>query len=184
MSKKSVVLLSVVLLLMFGILGFAGCQKSAKKPMEPQAPAPNSNMETNASERRIMANKFSKQAETVNGVQKASVIVYDMPAETNQQQQNMNNQQNQPAQQAGGLMVIVGLTLANQNDAAQAQAIENTVSEQIKSSDPNVKSVMVTRSPELIQKIDTIANGIVGGRPVNDFKQDIDELAQKIKQKV
>jgi YhcN/YlaJ family sporulation lipoprotein len=69
-------LFTLVLCISFLFVSLAGCQNAAQKPAVPERkPAAENGTEMTASERRVMANRLSKMAENIKGVQKASVVV-------------------------------------------------------------------------------------------------------------
>ncbi|NLW91251.1 MAG: hypothetical protein GXY34_06580 [Syntrophomonadaceae bacterium] len=79
MRKKITLLLCIGLMI---VVAMAGCSSSAKKPMNPvkkpaqvqKKPA----VDMTASERRVMADRLSRIAESVPGVQKATVVIMDV----------------------------------------------------------------------------------------------------------
>jgi len=79
MRKKMTILLCLGLMI---VLVVAGCSSTAKKPLAPaKKPAQLQNktaVDMTASERRVMANRLSRVAESVPGVQKATVVVMNI----------------------------------------------------------------------------------------------------------
>lgn len=79
MRKKNTLLLCIGLII---IVAMAGCSSTSKKPMTPaKKPAQvqkKSAVDMTASERRVMADRLSRLAESVPGVQKATVVIMDV----------------------------------------------------------------------------------------------------------
>lgn len=205
-----------MLLLCIGLMivvAAAGCQTS-KKPMAPakkpaqvqKKPA----VDMSASERRVMANRLSRIAEGVPGVQKATVVVMDMNMTS-----NTTGTTTTPKTITGtgktttgtgttggtgtttgtstnksimgnksGTMVMVGLTLNSTtgNSAAKTASTKSMVAKRIKASDKRISQVLVTTDPNLIKRLNDIAAGILEGKPVQSFSKDVRELNTKLKQ--
>ncbi len=170
--KKALLIVCIACLLLINV---AGCQKSAQKPMENQPQAqPNSDLQDNAPERRIIANRISKSAEGVAGVEKASVVVYEMDITSENAAQGQN--------EVKGMNVIVGITLdMNQSQDKKAKEVEQKVAEKIKQSETGISSIMVTTDPEIIKQINRIATGIIDGNPIKNYQQEIDSITQQLK---
>lgn len=77
MRKITVMLIAILL----GSLLLGGCSKAAKKPAPQDNPSTGIQQTTDA-EMRIMASRFSTVATSVNGVEKATVVVAQSPAAT------------------------------------------------------------------------------------------------------
>ncbi len=189
MRKKVVILLCLSLFLF--ILG-AGCQSVAKKPTVPeQRLDQQSNNNITASERRVMASKFSQIAENVDGVEKASVVVAStdivgvgVPGLSTKD--NMDNNKNNAATDVtdgNNMLVMVGLVLDEdvRNDVNKASNIRQTVSQKIKASDNRVSQVLVTTDPNLAERINNLAEKVIKGEPIENFKADLKDLKNKIK---
>lgn len=80
-----------------------------------------------------------------------------------------------------GFVVMVGIDLdkISMNDN-QVNNIKQKVANKLKASDDRISDVMVTTDPNLIQQIDNIASGIVQGKPIANFKEDINDLTQNM----
>ena len=177
-----------------------GCQGAAKKPGVPER-KPNTTTDTSqmtASARRVMASNLSKKAEQVENVDKATVVVSgiaitnnvqdttrttplnnktDNPNQSNYYTQNKNRQNNM------GLVVMVGLNL---NDKAEkntslANTAKKNVASKLKASDKRISQVLVTTDPNLIKRINDVAAGIIEGRPIQEFQQDINDITDRVK---
>lgn len=219
MRKIFVLLLCVSFLL----ISLVGCQSAAKKPMAPER-KPNvtskkPRTEMTASERRVMASRLSKMAESVDGVQRASVVVSSvgmtntgMGAANNTNNgvnnnnnnnlnstnpnskmntnpnNNLNNQMNNNTNNAttnfSGQLIMVGLTLqpSAMRDPATQNKIKSTVANKLKASDRRISQVLVTTDPNLIKRINDVAAGIIEGKPIQNFQNDINDINKKVKQ--
>ncbi len=125
--------------LMFALLA-SGCQNTAanKKPMAPSVKKPTQETRTDSgmmtvSERRVMANKLSKMAEEVKGVDRATVVIADIGVANNitgnsksTSQMNRATSKNMNDNTIGSdaginrsepqkIVVLVGLTLKSDN---------------------------------------------------------------------
>lgn len=78
-----------------------------------------------------------------------------------------------------GIVAIVGITLdkSMMNDN-QVKSIKQKVVNKLKACDNRISNVMVTTDPNLILRINNVASGIVQGKPIANFRDDINDLAQ------
>lgn len=160
----------MVLLICFSLLATlaAGCQKPAQKPEITQ---PESGLTT--SDRRVIADKLSKQARQIEGVQNATVVLAD----------NMENNSNTPSPTPGetdvqGLIVMVGITVKSGSDEA---SVKEQVVSKLKAADGRVSHVLVTTDPALIKKINDVAAGLLEGKPFQTMKDNINTINREIK---
>lgn len=199
----------------FLLISLAGCQGAAKKPITPErkpdVTTKKPSAEMTASERRVMASRLSKMAESVDGVQRASVVVSSigmtntgMGAANNNNNNlnstnpnskmntnpnnNLNNKMNNNTTAAknnfSGQLVMVGLTLESSamRDPATQNKIKSTVANKLKASDRRISQVLVTTDPNLIKRINDVAAGIIEGKPIQNFQNDINDINNKVKQ--
>ncbi len=163
--KKLIVLL---LLLVLPVVA-AGCQKPAQKP---EAPQPETSGLT-ASDRRVIQDMLSKQAQQVEGVENATVVL------TEQMQNDSVTPSPTPGQtQVQGLVAMVGVSIKAGADAGKVKA---AVAEKLKAADKRVAHVLVTTDPNLVKKINDIAAGLIDGEPFQTMKDDINAINQQIK---
>lgn len=97
---------------------------------------------------------------------------------------NMNNMQNRTdGNSVSGLMVMVGLTLDNKvNGADETNQIKRSVMNKLKASDKRISQVLVTTDPGLVQRLTDVATGIIQGRPIQGFENDINDLTRNMRQ--
>lgn len=97
---------------------------------------------------------------------------------------NPNTTQNPPAgTNVSGLMVMVGLSLEQgMNSADKANEIKKTVANKLKASDKRISQVLVTTDPGLVQRLSDVAAGIIQGRPIQGYQEDINELTRSMRQ--
>ncbi len=158
---------------------FCGCQKQVKKP------APQSQVQqTNESEIRIMANKFSTLAEKTAGINKATVVVSSVGQTIPTATPGTNTAGNGTI--AGRLVVMVGLTLdsAAAGNKSKENSIKTEVKKNIMASDKRVSDVLVTTDPNMVKKITDVAAGIIEGRPVQSSAKDVKELNRMLEGQV
>lgn len=194
--KKKIALLICISFIIVTVL--TGCQGTAQKPIAPERkPDVTDDTQMTASERRVMASKLSTMAEDVENVQNATVVVttigmtQDTPEnnkldnkldDTNQDNYYTNNN-NINKSQYDGLIVMVGLDLEQKatNDKNMADDAKQTVAKKIKDSDDRISQVLVTTDPNLIKRINDVAAGIIEGRPVQNYQQDVNDLTNRLK---
>lgn len=142
--------------------------------------------EMTASERRVMANKLSKMAENVKGVKRASVIVSSIGMTNTGNNATTNKMTNTNAARTNysGQVVMVGLTLepTATRDAATINKVKSTVANKLKASDRRISQVLVTTDPNLIKRINDVAAGIIEGKPIQNFQNEINDITGKLKQ--
>jgi len=201
MRKKMTLLLCIGLIM---IIAMAGCSSTAKKPTTPvkkpaqiqKKPA----VDMSASERRVMANRLSRVAESVPGVQKATVVVMDIKMTGNTNNTTTGTTGNTTGSTIGtttkgtmnksmmgsksGTVVMVGITLNNSTagSAARAATTKNLVAKRIKASDKRISQVLVTTDPGMIKRLNDVASGIIEGKPIQSFQKDIRDINNKLKQ--
>lgn len=189
MRKKSILF---AFLLLMGLLIICGCGQTAKKPVPDTNPETNV-QQTSDAEKRTMASRFSTLAMEVDGVQKATVVVASAPNTTGvsvdpiSDLPNNGTDVNPPGQTAdpeqGNLVAMVGISLnqsAMQNDD-QVNSIKGQVRDKIKADNNMVREVLVTTDPNLINKLQDVAAGIIQGQPVQSYTQDINELDKSMR---
>ncbi|QGU00573.1 hypothetical protein SYNTR_1979 [Candidatus Syntrophocurvum alkaliphilum] len=78
--------------------------------------------------------------------------------------------------------VMVGLDMNDEaaDDANRRQEIQQEVVTSIEESDPRIEEVLVTTDPNLVRQINDIAAGIIDGRPIQEFQEDIIQLNNEI----
>jgi len=181
---------TLLLCISFLLIGLIGCQTTAKKPMTPErkpgVTTKKPTTEMTASERRVMANKLSKMAENVKGVKRASVIVSSIGMTNTGNNATTNKMTNTNAARTNysGQVVMVGLTLepTATRDAATINKVKSTVANKLKASDRRISQVLVTTDPNLIKRINDVAAGIIEGKPIQNFQNEINDITGKLKQ--
>lgn len=142
--------------------------------------------EMTASERRVMASKLSKMAENVKGVKRASVVVASIGMTRTGATSNANKMTNTrtTGTNYSGQVVMVGLTLepTATRDAATINKVKNTVANKLKASDRRISQVLVTTDPTMIKRINDVAAGIIEGKPIQNYQNDINDISNKLKQ--
>lgn len=144
--------------------GMAGCGTASKKPMTPKNMSSQSQQGYNTqktpapNQERVLADRFSRIATQVDGVKSATTVV-----------QRMTN---------GKYTVMVGLEL--KSGVTKPETIKKKVADRIKMTDHQVAKVLVTSDPQLVQRVKDIANGVIQGRPVSSFADQINELAKRM----
>ena len=193
MRKKIALLVCISFL--FTVM--VGCQGAAKKPAVPER-KPNTTTDTSqmtASARRVMASNLSKKAEQVKNVDKATVVVSSIAMANNVPKTNRLNNvtdnrgqdnyytQKNTRQNYTGLIVMVGLDLNDkaQNNPGMANTAKKNVASKLKASDKRISQVLVTTDPNLIKRINDVAAGIIEGRPIQEFQQDINDITNRVK---
>ncbi|NLG32767.1 MAG: hypothetical protein GX550_04530 [Syntrophomonadaceae bacterium] len=223
MKKNTVLCLGLIIVLGSLIIG---CQTAAQRPMRPDQPqqqdTPDRTM--TETERRDLANRLSRLAEEVEGVERAAVIVSTidvtqgdrtidsnrnpvtpgtttnnprvMPGQPRNDMNNPNmprNDMNNPNMPRtinpgtdmdnanDGIIVMVGLSLNKNVDTAdKTNEIKRTVANRLRANDRRISQVLVTTDPNLITRINDVANGIIQGRPIQTFERDINDIGRDL----
>ncbi|HNX28881.1 MAG TPA: hypothetical protein PKN87_05645 [Syntrophomonadaceae bacterium] len=81
-----------------------------------------------------------------------------------------------------GLVVMAGITMEDNvmNDAAKMKTIKQTVSNRLRGADSRINQILVTSDPDLIKRINDVATGLLKGKPVTTFENDIKKLGRDI----
>ena len=155
---------------------FGGCGKTARKPA-PNQPSPNEVQQTTDAEKREMASSFSNLATSINGVQKATIVVASTSSN------GTGPLTGETVDTNGKLVVMAGLTLNPQvsGDSSQTNAIIEQVKQKIMAADQRVSEVLVTTNPDMIKKLQDIAAGVIQGQPFQSYAKDVNELNQTIR---
>jgi hypothetical protein len=178
---KKIITILIIVGLGAGIL-LSGCA-TAKKPLvnenNPSDTQIGTPQQTDDAEKRMMANRLSNLAMSVNGVQKATVVISatDSGAIGKAAPSSTNANTNEK------LVVMVGLTLNSQaaQDKTKEANIMNEVKSKIKADSPKISEVLLTTNPDLIKKLQDVAAGVIQGKPVQSYAQNIDELNKNIR---
>lgn len=160
----------VVLIICFSLLGglLGGCQKPAQKP---GTTVPESGLTT--SDRRVIADKLSKEARQIEGVQNATVVLADNSGD------NSVTTSPTPGQtDIKGLVVMVGLTTKPDSDETK---VKNEVVSKLKAADGRVSNVLVTTDAGLVKRIEDVASGLLEGKPSQSMQDNIDKINKEIK---
>lgn len=75
---------------------------------------------------------------------------------------------------------IVGIKLENNLKPQNSVKIKKEVEEALKKVQPGIDNVSVTADPDLVRRIEGIAEGIASGRPVTQFTQEISDILTRI----
>ncbi|MGI6413378.1 MAG: YhcN/YlaJ family sporulation lipoprotein [Syntrophomonadaceae bacterium] len=223
MKKNTVLCLGLIILLGSFIIG---CQNAAQRPMTPEQPQQQDTTDRTMTEteRRDLANRLSRLAEEVEGVERAAVIVSTidvtqgdrtidsnrnpatpgttannpgvMPGQPRNDVNNLNmprNDMNNPNMPRTinpgtdmddsnrGIIVMVGLSLNKNVDTAdKTNEIKRTVVNRLRANDRRISQVLVTTDPNLITRINDVANGIIQGRPIQTFERDINDIGREL----
>ncbi len=163
----------LILIAIISTLVIAGCGRDEQVPRRPVTPRESTTTEdatltrraqqpptqATATEARKLADRLTNKAVEVKGVRSATVVV-----------QPANNR----------YTALVGLTLDAGVKEEQTNAIKKEVSEKLSQTDKRINQVLVTTNPDLVRRIEDIARGILGGKPVQSFAEEISEVARRI----
>ncbi len=176
---RSKILTLLVLITVASSLVVAGCaQEQAKQPAKkplPPAGSPQQKATTKDStltreakkpvtkadttEARKLADMLTNRSVAVKGVRSATVVV-----------QPANNR----------YTALVGLTLNPDVKGNQTEAVKKEVAQKLDRADKRVNRVLVTTNPDLVRRLEDIARGILAGKPVQSFADEIAELTKRI----
>jgi YhcN/YlaJ family sporulation lipoprotein len=102
---------------------------------------------------------LTNRATAIDGVRSATVVV-----------QPANNR----------YTALVGLTLDSDVKGDQTEAIKKQVTTKLDQADKRVTRVLVTTNPDLVRRIEDIARGVLAGKPVQSFAEEIAEVTKRI----
>lgn len=84
---------------------------------------------------------------------------------------------------ASGLIVMIGITLdQSKNDANMANQVKRNVVNKIKASDKRISQVLVTTDPGMVERLNDVAAGIIQGRPIQGYQDDLSDLTRSMRQ--
>jgi len=138
------IILSVLILCLV-----TGCQSEASRKAEL------GKKDLSISERRIMADKISNEAESVSNVNRAVVVITE------------------------DLTAMVGLTVNEKN--SKSADIEKKVKDKIANNNKNINNILITADPTLVKRLESIGAGIVEGKPIDKYDKEINKLKKDIK---
>ncbi|MFD0695184.1 YhcN/YlaJ family sporulation lipoprotein [Paenibacillus sp. GCM10027628] len=61
-----------------------------------------------------------------------------------------------------------------------SQGLKDQISQQVKSTDPNIQNVYVSTNPEFVNRVRTYVTDVGQGRPVSGFFEQFSEMVQRI----
>lgn len=79
-----------------------------------------------------------------------------------------------------GTTALVGLTLSPNVTGTQATNVKRDVANRIRRAEPRLTGVNVTSSPDLVSRIQKVAEGIKAGTPLSSFAKELDEIGRRI----
>lgn len=167
--NRVLIALGIALIMLVG-----GCGNPESKPVPDRTPSTNQTdrQGMTASERRVLADKLSRTAESVEGVNTATVVMSDIAVAKDTGSGASNNTM------TNGLIVMVGVNIQEQ---ASEEKVKKEIRSKLKAVDKNISQVLVTSDPELVKRINDVAAGIIQGKPIQDFDTDIKEIGKKLK---
>lgn len=77
-------------------------------------------------------------------------------------------------------MLVVGLFLESDVDEQEVQNIERELTEEIPEKLDEIEKVTVSANPDVAERIRDIGRGIAEGRPLSQFKQEMEEINNRI----
>lgn len=155
MRIKIAVALAVILV--FGIIPAAGCS-AFKKPApqnQPNVQTQQEPMPTEAGEVNAIAGRLAGTADSVPGVNGATVVV-------------------------AGTTAYVGIDEKAGLEKGETDRIKRDVSNEVKKAEPRLTAVYVSSDPDIITRLRRIADGIGAGQPVSAFAGELAEIAKRL----
>lgn len=79
---------------------------------------------------------------------------------------------------------MVGLTVdpAMMKNPTEINSVKTTVMNKLKASDRRISQVLVSTDPNVIKRLNDVAAGILEGKPIKTFENDIRDLNTRFKQ--
>lgn len=78
---------------------------------------------------------------------------------------------------------MIGVQFSEQYKGELTDEIKEKVEDVAKETDKDITKVVVTADPDLYKRIETIVKDIAGGKPLTGFKDEIDEILNRIQPK-
>ncbi len=78
---------------------------------------------------------------------------------------------------------MVGVQFSKQYEGELTDEIKNKIEDVAKDTDKDITKVVVTADPDLYKRIETIGKDIGEGKPLTGFKDEIDEILNRIQPK-
>lgn len=157
--KRILTLFLVFLICLSLVIG--GCSTS-KKPAPKPAPqtritpkSPGTPAKKPSNPAHALATKLADNVKKVNGVKNATVVV-------------------------SGSTAFVGLEIEPVIEDKKTNEIKSKAAKSVKNTDSSIKTVHVTTDPNLITRIKKIASGIMSGKPISSFSNEIAEITRRI----
>jgi hypothetical protein len=81
------------------------------------------------------------------------------------------------------MVVMVGLNLDPKvmQDKTKETSIKDEVKSKIMADNQTISEVLVTTNPDMIKKLQDVAAGVIQGKPMQSYAQDIQELDKNIR---
>lgn len=153
-------LLLVTLLLIFAASTLSGC--AARKPApapsppaSPEAPAARKPLPTDPRESSRLATRLAREAASVPGVNKATVVL------------------------SGGT-AYVGLDLKAGTEKSRTDAIKRDVATRVRKAEPRLTRVMVTTDADTVTRLKRVASGLAAGKPISSFASEMREINRRM----
>jgi len=118
------------------------------------------------------------------GMDQATDPNANMQAEIRQKSENINNQlmRINGIDKVNSVVVgdscVVGYTPSG--TARDTAALEREIEQKVRSIDPSIKNVAVSRSADVMQKVKQMAEDITNNQPINNLSEEIKKLIQSI----
>jgi hypothetical protein len=165
----------------------SGCGQTAKKPAVPENTTDtqmNTPQQTDDAEKRVMATRFSNLATGVNGVTKATVVVSSVDS-GEARTSTPPGPTTIPDATFETMVAMVGLNLDSKiaQDKTKEMSVKDEVKSKIMADNQKISEVLVTTNPDMIKKLQDVAAGVIQGKPMQSYAQDIEELNKNIRGK-
>lgn len=170
--KKNLSLILCFVLVLTSLIGCTTSKKPAPKPAPPTKMAPKTTPKTTPkpvprtpttkkpapSAAHSLAKRLSDEAEKIDGVKSATVVVSDSTA-------------------------LVGLETDSTLEASKTKEVKDKVIKKLKEKDKSLKDVTVTTDPNLITRMKKVAKGVEEGRPLSEFTKEVEEITRRMSPK-
>ena len=79
-----------------------------------------------------------------------------------------------------GNTAIVGVDMENNVEGQVTNELKNKIEQIVKDSAANIKNVSITADPDLLTRIQNMAEDIMNGRPITGFAEQFEEILRRI----
>lgn len=163
MTKKIMLVFTILALLAFTAVGCA----PTRKPMppgpqptrpNPTTPAPRQQVPLDSGNAALQqrATKIAENVDKIQGVKKSHIVISENTG-------------------------YIGLDLDRSLEGNRVEKIKKEAEAQAKKADTKLRTIMVTTDVDSVERIKKVGEGIKSGKPLSGFAKEIEEIGRRLK---